>query len=191
MLDLEGVASTEIVDREGQPLQETLSEQGGRSRPLDPGRLPEVLVQATLAAEDGRFFRHAGIDTLAIARAAWHNARAGRFVEGGSTLTQQTVKVLASRGGPTARGRGVRAKLVEMVRALRLEHAASKREILALYLSAAPYGNQLMGARAASRAYFGCEIEGLTPAQAAFLAGLPQRPGALNPYRNVAAARQR
>jgi penicillin-binding protein 1C len=191
LTDLEPIASTEVVDRDGAALYEALSEQGGRSRPLDPERLPPVLVQATLAAEDGRFFRHAGIDTLAIARAMLHNLRAGRPVEGGSTLTQQTVKVLRSRGGPTARGRTVATKLIEMVYALRLEHAASKNRILALYLSAAPYGNQLMGAQAASRAYFGCDAESLTPAQAAFLAGLPQRPGALNPYRNMAPALRR
>jgi penicillin-binding protein 1C len=191
LTDLRGVVSTEIVDRDGQPLYEALSDQGGRSRPFEADRLPPALVQATLAAEDSRFFRHAGVDPLAVARAVLHNVRAGRMVEGGSTLTQQTVKVLASRGGPTSRGRGVRVKLREAVRALRLEHALTKNEILALYLSAAPYGNQLMGARAASRAYFGCAAENVTPAQAAFLAGLPQRPGAFNPYRNPAAALKR
>ena len=72
--------------------------------------------------------------------------------------------------------------------ALRLEHRFTKREILALYLNLAAYGNQIVGAERASRAYFGVPAAMLTPAQAAFLAGLPQRPSAFNPYRSRDAA---
>jgi membrane peptidoglycan carboxypeptidase len=155
---------------------------------LDAGRLPPVLVQATLAAEDARFFSHPGVDPLALGRALWHDVRWFRMLEGGSTVTQQTAKeVLRS---PTEH-RTARAKLRETLYALRLEHARSKREIMALYLSVAPYGDGLTGAAAASRAYFGCAVEDLTPAQAALLAGLPQRPSALNPYRDPAAAVKR
>lgn len=187
LLDLEPHVSTEVVDRHGQPLYETLSARGGRSRLMDPESLPESLVSATLAAEDKRFFSHPGVDPLAILRAGWHNLRAGRLVEGGSTLTQQTIKVL------TNRPRSASGKLHEAVQALRLEHRLGKRGILALYLSVAPYGGPLVGAEAASRAYFGAAAANLTTAQAAFLAGLPQRPSALNPYRNpgAALARQR
>jgi penicillin-binding protein 1C len=176
--------STDVVDRHGVSLQEALSADGTRSRPLTADDLPPHLVAATLAAEDRRFFGHAGVDPLAIARALWHNLRAGRMVEGGSTITQQTVKQLI------ARPRTARGKLREVVLALRLEHALTKREILALYLNVAPYGNQIVGAEAASRAYFGCAARDLTPAQAAFLAGLPQRPSAFNPYRGPAAFRR-
>ncbi len=185
LLDLDAQVSTEVVDRTGRPLYETLSARGSRSRALDPERLPDALVRATLAAEDGRFHHHPGIDPLAIARAAWHDARAGRLVEGGSTITQQVVKIL------TARRRTAAGKAREVLLALRLEHRLTKREILALYLSVAPYGNQLTGAEAASRAYFGCPAENLTPAQAALLASLPQRPTTLNPYRNLERARKR
>jgi penicillin-binding protein 1C len=185
LLDLDEHVSTEVVDREGEPLRETLSPEGQRSRRLDPDRLPETLVRATLAAEDARFFRHPGIDPLALARALWHDLRAGRLVEGGSTLTQQAVKVL------THRERSAGGKLREALLALRLEHRLTKREILALYLGVAPYGNQLQGAGAASRAYFGTAVENLTPAQAALLAALPQRPSALDPYRHFEAARRR
>ena len=76
------------------------------------------------------------------------------------------------------------AKTQEAVLALRLEHRFDKRQILAMYLNLAAYGNQISGADRASRAYFGCEPSMLTPAQAAFLAGLPQRPSGFNPYRN-------
>ena len=182
MLDLDRHVSTEIVDRHGIPLYEALSDRGQRNRRMDPARLPENLVRATLAAEDARFFRHPGIDPMAIARAAWHDLRARRMVEGGSTITQQTVKIL------TGRRRTAAGKAREMLMALRLEHRLGKREILALYLSVAPYGNQLTGAEAASRAYFGCDAADLTPAQAALLAGLPQQPSALDPYRHLARA---
>jgi penicillin-binding protein 1C len=174
--------STEVVDRRGAPLYEALSEQGGRGRALDPRRLPRRLVQATMAAEDRRFEWHPGVDPLAIVRAVWHGLRAGRPVEGGSTLTQQAAKILSGRR------RTLPGKLREIVLALRLERKLSKAEILALYMSVAPYGNQLVGAEAASRAYFGCAPQELTPAQAAFLAGLPERPTAFDPYRHLPAA---
>ena len=185
LLALDRQVSTEVLDRRGDPLYESLSADGTRSRFLRAERLPPALVNATLAAEDRRFFGHPGVDPLALVRAVWHNARAGRMVEGGSTLTQQTAKMLIDRP------RTIRGKLSELVLALRLEHRLGKREILALYLSVAPYGNQRVGAEAASRGYFGCAAEDLTPAQAAFLAGLPQRPSALDPYRNFDAARRR
>ncbi|MGH9441330.1 MAG: transglycosylase domain-containing protein, partial [Thermoanaerobaculia bacterium] len=105
--------------------------------------------------------------------------------EGGSTITQQVVKQLSGRG------RSLGGKLREAILALRLEHRLSKTEILALYLNLAPYGHQYSGAEAASRAYFGCPAENLTLAQAAFLAGLPQRPSSFDPYRNFEAARRR
>ena len=97
LLDTGAQVSTEVVARGGEPLRESLSADGQRNRRVDPDRLPETLVSATLAAEDGRFFRHPGLDPLAIARAVLHDLRARRFVEGGSTLTQQAVKVLTRR----------------------------------------------------------------------------------------------
>src|SRR4029078_3157774 len=91
------------------------------------------------------------------------------------------------------RRRVVSAKVHEGNLALRLEHSYTKQQILALYLNLAAYGNQIFGAAHASGAYFGCAASMLTPAQAAFLAGLPQRPSGFNPYRsfNAALSRQR
>ncbi|HZM49598.1 MAG TPA: transglycosylase domain-containing protein, partial [Vicinamibacteria bacterium] len=185
LLELDEQTSTEVVARDGESLRESLSAEGQRSRRISPDRLPDTLVRATLAAEDARFLHHPGIDPLALARALWHDVRARRMIEGGSTLTQQAVKVLIHRD------RSAAGKLREALLALRVEHQLSKREILALYLNVAPYGNQLQGAEAASRAYFDTAAENLTPAQAALLAGLPQRPTALDPYRHEAAARRR
>jgi len=192
LLDGRRAASTLVVDRRGEPLYEARGLGGIRSVPLSPEHLPAALVAATLAAEDHRFWSHPGIDPIAIARAGWRNLRARRVVEGGSTLTQQTAKLLLARRTPE-QDRGVRAKIHEAVIALRLEHRFDKREILAMYLSLASYGNQLVGAERASQAYFSRSVDMLTAAQAAFLAGLPQRPSAYNPFRrpDLAASRQR
>ncbi len=179
--------SVRLLDRRGRLLYESLSERESRSAWLTPDALPPALAQATLAAEDHRFYGHPGVDPLALARAAFADLRALRLKEGGSTLTQQAVKRLMGRR------RTVAGKMKEMLYALRLEHRMNKREVLALYLNLVPYGNQYEGAQAASLGYFGCPAANLTPAQAAFLAGLPQRPSAFDPYRNLkgAMARQR
>ena len=186
---LEGVdaPSTVVVDRNGAILYEALSASGSRAARLDAAALPPVLVAATLAAEDRRFFSHPGLDVRALVRAARHNLMEGRVVEGGSTITQQVAKLLIQRKEGIS-PRGMRAKLRETLLAFRLEHRFNKREILALYLNLASYGSQTAGAARASDIYFGVGPAMLTPAQAAFLAGLPQRPSAFNPRRNAAAA---
>ena len=192
LLDLDDATSTVVVDRRGVPLYESLSGDGTRSVHLDPQDLPPGLVAATIAAEDRRFWSHPGVDPVAIARAVRQNLSEGKIVEGGSTITQQVAKLLLNRRSPK-RVRGVREKIREAVLALRLEHRFDKREILTLYLNLAAYGNQVVGAGRASRAYFAVEPSMLTHAQAAFLAGLPQRPTGYNPFRkrDQAIARQR
>jgi penicillin-binding protein 1C len=215
ILDLDAGQSTIVVDRRGELLYEERGGDGARSIRLPADRLPAALADATIAAEDKRFWWHPGIDAIAVVRAAVHDLRRGALVEGGSTITQQTAKLLYSRasfktcgaalsGPPAARlkashhaletgctRRGVGAKLREAVLALRLEHRLKKREILALYLNLASYGNQLQGAERASQEYFGRAVATLTPAEAAFLAALPQRPTTFNPYRTLSAATAR
>ena len=173
--------STIVVDRRGTALYEARSAAGTRTTRLDAATLPPVLVDATIAAEDRRFRHHPGIDPLAFARAFIRNVRAGAVVEGGSTITQQTAKILLDRRSRQRRARGLQAKFKEAVLALRLEHRLTKQQILALYLNVAPYGNQVVGAGRASEVYFGVQPSLLTVAQAAFLAALPQRPSAYNP----------
>jgi len=186
------LASTIVLDRHGEPLYEARSALGTRRANLEPAALPAALVDATLAAEDRRFFTHPGVDPIALVRATIRNVRAAEVVQGGSTITQQVVKMLlARRSADGVHSRGLRTKIEEAVLALRLERRFSKEEILARYLNLAPYGNQIEGAARASRIYFGVDADMLTPAQAAFLAGLPQRPTGYNPYRNPEAARQR
>ena len=192
LLDDAAGSSTQVVDRWGEPLYEALSTDATRSMRLTADTLPQVLVNATVAVEDRRFWRHPGIDPVAVLRAARVNLAEGRVLEGGSTLTQQVAKRLLDRREPT-RTRGLVQKLREALVALRLEHRYSKRQLLAIYLNLAPYGNQIAGAERASRAYFGVPAAMVTPAQAAFLAGLPQRPSGFDPYRRkeAAIARQR
>jgi len=199
LLDSGQSTSTIVLDRHDVPLYEALSADGTRSTRLSAAELPPALVAATVAAEDRRFWWHPGVDPIAITRAAVNNLLAGGTVEGGSTITQQVAKMLLDRrqrspAEPASpRRRKVAAKVQEAVLALRLEHRFTKREILAHYVNLAAYGNQLVGAAHASRAYFGRDVQLLTPAQAAFLAGLPQRPSIFNPYRRpeAALARQR
>jgi penicillin-binding protein 1C len=191
LLDPQQRESTTVLDRNGEVLYEARAGDGSRAAWLSADRLPAPLVDATVAAEDRRFWRHPGMDPLALTRAAVRNLRNRRVVEGGSTITQQVAKLLLARIDGASRRRGMMAKAREALVALRLEHRLTKREILALYLNLAPYGNQLTGAERASREYFGHDAALLTPAQAAFLAALPQRPSWFNPYRDISRARQR
>lgn len=186
------VPSTLVVDRRGVPLYEARSAEGTRGIVLAGAELPPALVAATLAAEDHRFWSHPGVDPVAVLRALKVNLAERAVVEGGSTISQQVAKLLLNRRAP-GRQRGWRAKLDEAIVALRLEHRFRKTDVLAMYLNLAAYGNQISGAERASRAYFGTSAAMLTPAQAAFLAGLPQRPSGFNPYRrrDAAVSRQR
>lgn len=192
LLDVALMESTVVVDRHGVPLYEALSGDGTRSTRVTADAIPPAVAAATVAAEDHRFWSHHGLDPVAMLRAARRNLAEGRVVEGGSTITQQAAKLMLLGAGADRR-RGWGAKIHEAVVALRLEHRLTKVEILAAYLNLAAYGNQITGIERASRAYFGTGSEMLTIAQAAFLAGLPQRPSAFNPYRSeeLATSRQR
>ena len=169
-----------IVDRNGIVLYEPLSSTGTRNEWLND--VPPSIANATIAAEDRRFEKHLGIDPIAIARAVVHDVVRLRAAEGGSTITQQVAKMLL--GNPP---RTMTSKVREAVIALRLEHRYTKKQILALYVNLAPYGEQTIGIARASRRYFACAPDELTIAQSAWLASLPQRPS--TPRR--ALARQR
>jgi len=151
--------------------------------------LPPVLVQAILAAEDVRFFQHGGFDLSAMARAAWMNYRAGRVVEGASTITQQVARNLL----PVAIGdeRSVKRKVREALMASAIERRWPKRAIFEVYANYVFLGANAYGVRAAARAYFDEPLAALTPAQAALLAGLIQAPGRLDPWQAPDAARAR
>lgn len=149
-------------------------------------RIPAVVRNAFLAAEDDAFYRHGGIDFVSVGRAFLSNLAAGDRVQGGSTITQQVVKqVLLSPQKSYER------KMKEMILALRLERQLTKDQILWLYLNNLYLGSGVYGVGAAAREYFGKNVEQLTLAEAALLAGLPQAPSRYSPVKNWALAKGR
>ncbi len=180
-------ASLRVADRDGGLLREIRPDGTGPLVAL--GAVAPEVVGALVATEDRRFYRHPGIDVVALGRAAWQNARDGGVTSGGSTLTMQTARAL--------RGRHTRAtlsdKVAEMHLALRLELRRSKSEILELWLGRVSFGNHATGIEAAARTYFGKTARDLTLPEAALLVGVPQSPSRLDPFRHPerAMARQR
>lgn len=174
--------STEVVARDGTLLR-AYTVADGRWR-LDPGPVDPLYLTMLVAYEDRRFRAHAGVDPVALVRAAAQSALAGRVVSGGSTLTMQVARLLEQSG--TGRLSG---KLRQIRVALALERRLSKDQILDLYLRLAPYGGNVEGVRAASLLWFGKEPARLTAAEAALLVALPQSPEARRPDRNPGAAR--
>jgi penicillin-binding protein 1A len=157
-----------------------------RRYPVALEALPELTVRAFLAAEDRRFFEHPGVDPRAVLRAAWADLRAGAFSQGGSTITQQLVKLRTGRPG-----RGLGAKLDEALLAWRLERRLSKAQILEAYLNAAPFGVDRFGLEAAALDLFGVPARELSVDQAALLAGLLVAPSRLDPRRHPGASAAR
>src|SRR4029453_3568855 len=164
--------STTIVDRNGKLLRAYAMDDGRWRLPVDAKRdIDPTYLKLLLAFEDKRFHSHAGVDPLALARAAFQLVSSGHIVSGGSTITMQLARLMEPR-----RERSVYAKLRQMVRAVELERELSKEEILDLYLALAPFGGNLEGIRAASIAYFGKEPKRLSLAEAALLVALPPSP---------------
>jgi penicillin-binding protein 1C len=181
----EGLAfSTLVVDRDGKLLRPYTTPEGRWRLPATRENVDPRFLTLLLAYEDKRFPTHRGVDALAFGRAFSQLAVNGRIVSGASTITMQVARLLEPRVE-----RSLTAKLRQMVRAIEIEHALSKDEILALYLSLAPYGGNLEGVRAASLAYFGKEPRRLTLGEAAMLVALPQSPEQRRPDRSVDAAR--
>ncbi len=178
-------ASLELTDRHGQPLRAVPDEERRFHGRFTIDEAPDIFVQATLAAEDKRFWRHAGVDWFASCRAAKDWLARGRVVSGASTITQQLIKNAAPRP------RTLWTKLVEAAQALRLEQVWGKQQILEEYLNRIDYGNLCHGAETAARFYFAKPLGDLSPAEAALLAALPNGPARLNPFRHPERSRQR
>ncbi|MFT6462539.1 MAG: penicillin-binding protein 1C, partial [Maricaulis maris] len=172
-----GSVSAVVRDRNGAVLRAFPVEEGRWRLAADIDTLDPDFLAALLAYEDERFFEHWGVDLPALMRASRDSLAAGRIVSGGSTITMQLARLIEPRD------RTFGAKLIQMARALQLELRLTKREILELYLTLAPYGGNLEGVRAASWAYFGREPDDLTIDQIAMLIALPQSPEARRPDR--------
>jgi penicillin-binding protein 1A len=163
------------------------------SIPAERNRQPVAITQispfmrkATVAIEDRRFYEHGGVDYESIARALWADLRAGRVVEGGSTITQQLVRNLYISREVT-----LKRKIKEACLAIKLSRHWSKRRILATYLNQVYYGNHAYGVEAAAQTYFSKHARNLTLDQAALLAGLPQAPSIYDPIHRPADALRR
>ncbi len=140
-------------------------------------RIPKDFVNALVASEDEKFFSHFGFDPIGIIRAAIKNLLAGRVVQGGSTLTQQTAKNLFKRTE-----RSLPAKLKELLFALRLEHSYSKEKIFEFYANQFYVSGNALGLGVAARYYFNKSPEDLTLLECAFIAGSVKRPNYYNPF---------
>jgi penicillin-binding protein 1C len=171
-----------VADRNGYWLHAFATKEGRWRFSADLDAIDPAFVRELIAVEDKRFWTHWGVDPAAVARAGASALKSGRIVSGASTITMQTARLLEPRD------RHLGSKLIEMIRAAQLERRLSKREILELYLTLAPYGGNLEGVRAASLIYFGREPERLTPGERAMLIALPQAPEARRPDRRSMAA---
>ncbi len=168
-----------LVDRNGYVLYEALPKSGLRFEKFTQySQAPDFLINAFIAAEDERFFKHHGLDFHGILRASYQNLKARKIVQGGSTLSQQTAKLIWPRP------RTFKGKLLELRDALRLERHLSKEEILLLYFNLAPFGNCVQGVALASKHYFSKDLVSLSVGEAAYLASIPLNPTRLNPLKN-------
>jgi penicillin-binding protein 1A len=149
-------------------------------------RIPKRLVHAFIAAEDDAFFEHAGIRPVAILRAMIANLRAGRYVQGGSTITQQVAKSLF-----LTPERSIIRKVKEAILANRLEENLTKEQILYLYMNQIYLGHGAYGVQAAAKTYFHKDVSEMTVAECALLAGMPQAPSKYSPIRNPKRAKDR
>lgn len=176
-------SSVIVTASDGTPLRAFASENGVWRYPVTVDQVSPLYLQALIGYEDRWFWRHPGINPLALLRAAGQWLSSGRIVSGGSTLTMQVARILEPQQ------RSGLGKLRQILRALQLEWHFSKREILGIYLNRAPFGGTIEGVEAASWAYLGKPASRLSHAEAALLAILPQAPSRLRPDRHPDAAR--
>ena len=167
--------STQILDRNGKLLYEIYTDQN--RTPVKLENLPDHVKNSTISIEDKNFYSHHGLDFIGIARAFFKTVT-GQRLEGGSTITQQLVKI----GLLQDPSRTITRKIREAILAIATEIVYTKDEILELYLNHAPYGGTNYGIQSAALAYFNKNAKDLNLAEASLLAGLPQAPTRLSPF---------
>ncbi len=175
-------SSIRILARDGS----SIGQRGGSQDYIPLDLLPHLVIDAVVATEDRRFNEHWGLDPVGLIRASFANMRAGRFAQGGSTLTQQLAKNLFLTPDRT-----MARKMEELVLAFWLEMRLTKTEILELYLNRVYFGGGAYGIEAASQRYFDKSARELTIAEAAVIAGLLKAPSKYSPSANPGAARAR
>jgi penicillin-binding protein 1C len=177
---------TVISDRNGIVLRVLPADDGVKREWVPLSEIPPGAVRIFIRAEDRRFYFHFGIDVFSLVASIYRNLKAGRTVSGASTITMQLARLVHPHSG------GLRGKIVEAWDAVRLEANLSKKEILELYLNSIPFGSNIEGLAAITRARFGSSVRELDDNRAALLASVPRRPllydPALNPEAAVSAA---
>lgn len=170
--------STVLEDKSGNLLGAKIADDGQWRFPVSE-EVPEKFKIAIIEFEDNNFYRHPGVDPIAVGRALLQNYEAGEIVSGASTLSMQVIRL--SKQNPD---RTVWEKLKEMIQATRLELSYSKEDIMSLYAAHAPFGGNVVGLEAASWRYFGRSSDKLSWAESAMLAVLPNSPALIHPGRN-------
>ena len=164
-----------VLDRNGEWLRAFLANDGMWRMSENNNTVSPLLHQAMLTAEDKWFYYHFGINPVSIATALYDNIKAGEVVRGGSTITMQLARLMEPKA------RNVPNKLIEMFRAIQLELAYSKSEILNFYFNMLPYGGNIVGTGAASRLYFNKPQHAISLGEATLLAAIPNSPEGLRP----------
>ncbi|MEJ2695065.1 MAG: penicillin-binding protein 1A [Candidatus Sulfobium sp.] len=149
-------------------------------------KIPDHVKKAFVAIEDARFYSHSGIDFIGTMRALYHDIKARKMVEGGSTITQQLAKMLFLKPE-----KSIIRKVKEAILSLQIEKRYTKDEILGLYLNQTYFGSRAFGIEAASQTYFGKPVTDLSIGEAALLASLPKAPSFYSPFRNPERAKKR
>ncbi len=168
---------THVYDRHGELIANFFTE---KRILIELDEVPKFVRDATIAVEDSRFYRHHGVDPKGVLRAAWTNYRAGRVVEGASTITMQVARTLFLN-----RERTLRRKLREMILAWWIEQRFSKDDILKMYLNQVFYGHNAYGIEAASQIYFDKSAKDLTLGEGMLIAGLTRAPNSYSPIHNL------
>ncbi len=178
-------ASLYICDKNGEPMRTILGDGDVRCNPVALSKTGDWIVKALIAAEDKRFYRHSGVDTIAATRALGQNIWSGKIISGASTISSQVIRMSSPRK------RTVSTKVIETLSAIQMERSLSKDDILEQYLNRMPVGGNLHGIQVAARKYFGKEAADLSLAEAALVAGLPQAPSRFRPDRRLKRALKR
>lgn len=168
------------------PLSTLVEEIKSKENYTEIEELPKIYIDAVIAVEDHRFYKHNGIDIIAIGRAIINDIKAMRFVEGGSTITQQLSKNIYF-----TQEKKITRKVAEVFMAIEIEKNYDKDEILELYLNTSYFGDGHYTVKEASRGYFDKEPNEMTDYEAIMLAGIPNAPSVYAPTKNPELAKQR
>lgn len=185
---LEATVSSKLFDSDGNIFEDLGAE---KREKVSANKIPQELDDAIVSVEDRRFFKHNGVDPVRIAGSALHNLTNKGGLQGGSTLTQQLVKLSFFSTTTEEADKTLRRKVQEAWLAIQLEKKHSKQEILTYYINKVYMANGLYGMETAAETYFGKELQHLTIAQTALLAGMPQAPNSYDPYKHPDAAKER